>query len=60
MSCEPNNHKFEIEPIQTVSRAMQDGEVHSVTIFLQHCTACGETNDICHHETQEFVNQDAP
>ncbi len=59
MSCEPNNHNFAIEPIQTVSRAMPDGEVHSVTMFLQHCTKCGNTNEICKHESLEFVNQDA-
>ena len=58
MSCEVNKHTFKVEPIQTVSRVIDGGEVHSVTMFLQHCTACGETNEICKHESMEFVNQD--
>jgi len=58
MSCEPNKHTFVVEPIQTVSRVIDGGEIHSVTMFLQHCTSCGQSNEICKPETIEFVNQD--
>ncbi len=55
MTCEVNKHNFKVEPIQTVSRAINDGEVHSVTLFLQHCTLCGKNDEIAIHETQEYV-----
>ena len=55
MTCETNKHKFEIEPIQTTSRVIENGEVHSVTMFLQHCTQCGKSDEIAIHETQEYV-----
>ena len=58
MSCEPNTHEFKVEPIQTVSRAIDQGEVHSVTMFLKYCVKCGTSDEICKHESQEFVNQD--
>ncbi len=59
MGCEKNSHEFKIEPIQTVSRAIDNGEVHSVTMFLQHCVRCGQSNEICKPEDMQFVNQNA-
>lgn len=59
MSCEENAHEFKLEPIQTVSRILDQGEVHSVTMFLSHCAKCGKSDEICIHETQEFVNSDS-
>ncbi len=55
MACKENEHKYQVEPIQTVSRVINDGEVHSVTMFLQQCTLCGKNDEIAIHETQEFV-----
>lgn len=60
MSCEPNNHNYQLEPIQTVSRVIENGEVHSVTMFLQHCTKCEQSNEICKPEDYQFINQNAP
>lgn len=57
--CEKDKHKYALEPIQTVSRAIDNGEIHSVTIFLQHCTECGHSQEIAIHEDYDHINPNA-
>ncbi len=60
MECEPNAHEFKLEPLQTVSRVIDQGEIHSVTIFLQHCVKCGKSDEIAIHENYEYINTTTP
>jgi len=56
--CEPDNHNFKIEPMQTVTKGAPGTEINTVTVFLQHCTKCGHTNEICKPEDYQFISED--
>lgn len=60
MTCEPNKHNFKMEPLQTVTRAVPESEINTVTMYLQHCTLCGKYNEICNNENYEYINIENP